>query len=86
MTRTKTSGNFHWMSKGYPHLTEQVRGRFQNGVGVFYGKETNAGRDFRMRFRWKMITEEHAFWEQAYEDPETGEWQVNWTLDLRRKE
>lgn len=75
---------FQWMSKGYPHLTEQVRGRFENGIGVFYGKETNKGRDFRMRFRWKMISENHAFWEQAYQDPETGGWEVNWTLDLRR--
>ncbi len=75
---------FQWMSKGYPHLTEQVRGRFENGVGVFYGTETNKGRRFRMRFRWKMISEDHAFWEQAYQHPETGNWEVNWTLDLRR--
>jgi len=81
----KDEWQFHWMSKGYPHLTEQVRGRFENGVGVFYGVETNQGREFRMRFRWKMIADDHAFWEQAYEDPETGAWQVNWTLGLRRK-
>lgn len=75
---------FQWMSKGYPHLTEQVRGRFENGIGVFYGTETNKGREFHMRFRWKMISENHAFWEQAYQHPGTGDWEVNWTLDLRR--
>lgn len=74
-----------WMSKGYPHLTEQVRGRFKNGIGEFFGAETNAGRTFKLRFRWKMISTDHAFWEQAYQDPATGEWEVNWTLDLRRK-
>jgi len=76
---------FQWMSRGYPHLTEQVRGRFRDGIGTFYGQEKNAGRDFRMRFRWKMIAEDHAFWEQAYQDPDTGEWEVNWTLELTRK-
>lgn len=77
---------FQWMSVGYPHLTEQVRGRFENGIGVFYGTETNDGHTFAMRFRWKMIDENHAFWEQAYQDPETDGWEVNWTLDLRRKQ
>lgn len=74
-----------WMSKGYPHLTEQVRGKFENGIGTFYGEETNEGRVFNMRFRWKMISETHAFWEQAYQNPDTLEWEVNWTLDLKRK-
>ncbi len=73
-----------WMSRGYPHLIEQVRGRFANGVGVFYGSETNEGRTFNMRFRWKMISADHAFWEQAYQNPTTREWEVNWTLDLTR--
>ena len=82
----KDEWQFHWMSKGYPHLTEQVRGRFENGVGVFYGTETNEGREFPMRFRWKMISDDHAFWEQSYQNPETGEWQINWTLDLRKKQ
>lgn len=74
-----------WMSRDYPHLTEQVRGRFENGVGVFYGSEVNAQRVFKMRFRWKMITPDHAHWDQSYQDPETLEWEINWTLDLHRK-
>lgn len=76
---------FQWMSRDYPHLTEQVRGRFDNGVGTFYGAEMNAERVFKMRFRWKMIAPDHAYWDQSYQDPETLAWEVNWTLDLRRK-
>ena len=75
---------FQWMSQGYPHLTEQVRGRFENGAGVFYGTETNQGRTFKMRFLWTLPNCDHAHWEQAYQDPETGEWETNWTLDLTR--
>ena len=81
----KDEWRFQWMSEGYPHLIEQVRGRFKNGVGAFYGTETYQGRDFKMRFRWKMISADHAFWDQSYQDPESGEWEINWTLDLRRK-
>ncbi|WP_348631959.1 DUF1579 family protein [Pontixanthobacter sp. CEM42] len=77
---------FQWMSKGYPHLTDQVRGSFENGIGVFYGTETHAGKSFKMRFRWKLISANHAFWEQAYQNPETGVWEPNWTLDLTRPE
>ncbi|WP_299194280.1 DUF1579 family protein [uncultured Erythrobacter sp.] len=78
--------NFQWMSKGYPHLTPQVRGGFENGVGIFYGTEDHGGRTFQMRFRWKMISADHAFWEQSYLNPETGVWEPNWTLDLTRSQ
>lgn len=76
---------FQWMSEGYPHLTEQVRGRFQDGIGTFFGTETNAGRLFDMRFRWKKISADHFLWEQAYRNQETGEWEVNWTLDFKKR-
>lgn len=75
---------FQWMSKGYPHLTEQVRGRFKDGMGVFYGSESHKGTVYPMRFRWKMINENHAYWDQAYQDLVTKEWQINWTLKLTR--
>jgi len=81
----KDEWQFHWMSKAYPHLTEQVRGRFEGGVGIFYGTEASGGITYNMRFRWKMITDDHAFWEQSYQNPKTQLWETNWTLDLRRK-
>ena len=74
----------HWMSRAYPHLTEQVRGNFKDGVGIFYGTEVNRGRTFKMRFRWVRLAEDHALWDQAYQNPETGEWQTNWVLELTR--
>lgn len=42
---------FQWMNEGYPHLIEQIRGRFENGVGMFYGSETSADKLFKLRFR-----------------------------------
>jgi len=73
-----------WMSRGYPHLTEQVRGRFRDGFGEFLGTEVNQGRTFAMRFRWYRLGDDHAYWEQSYQDPDSGEWEVNWMMELRR--
>lgn len=80
----KDEWRFQWMSVGYPHLTEQVRGKFESGIGVFYGEETYEDRTFKMRFRWKKLSANRAFWEQAYLDPDNGEWEVNWILELSR--
>lgn len=76
---------FQWMSKGYPHLTEQVRGRFEKGVGLFYGSETYRGREFKMRFRWRMANENNAYWDQSYHDPVSLDWKVNWKLILTKQ-
>jgi len=80
----KDEWEFRWMSEGYPHLTEQVRGRFADGVGQFYGTETYRGTEYRLRFRWTMVAEDRAYWDQSYQDPETGRWQVNWILEYQR--
>ncbi len=81
---SKDEWEFRWMSRAYPHLTEQVRGRFDQGIGLFYGTEQYDGHTFEMRFRWKQLSEDRAYWDQSYQDPETGAWQVNWILEYRR--
>lgn len=75
---------FQWMSSVYPRLTEQVRGRFTDGTGAFFGCEEYAGVEYEMRFRWKRVGPDHFFWEQAYRDPRSDRWVVNWTLDFTR--
>lgn len=74
----------YWMDGWNTRLREQVRGRFADGVGTFYGTETHRGVTYRMRFLWKEISAESARWEQAYQDPESGEWETNWIMDFSR--
>lgn len=77
----------YWVDAAYPALTEQVRGRFdENGIGTFYGEEDCNGRRVKMRFIWKNIDENNAYWDQAYQDPASGEWETNWIMEFRRKE
>jgi len=72
----------YWMDIRNSKLREQVRGRFKSGVGTFHGTEIYRGVSYRMRFLWKDITETTARWEQAYQDPETGDWETNWIMDF----
>ena len=72
----------YWTDSWNTTLREQVRGRFEGDVGTFYGKEEYRGVTYRMRFLWKDITDTTARWEQAYQHPETGEWETNWTMDF----
>jgi hypothetical protein len=72
----------YWMDTWNTNLREQVRGRFEAGVGTFYGTEVYRGVTYRMRFLWKEMTDTSARWEQAYQHPETGAWETNWTMDF----
>lgn len=75
----------YWMDIWNTTLREQVRGRFEGGVGTFYGIEEHKGVEYRMRFLWKEITATTARWEQAYQDPGTGEWETNWIMEFSRE-
>ena len=72
----------YWADTGNTTLREQVRGRFEDGVGTFYGTEDYRGVTYRMRFLWKDITDSSARWEKAYQDPESGDWETNWIMDF----
>lgn len=72
----------YWMDAWNTELREQVKGRFEAGVGTFYGTEVYRGVTYRMRFLWKDISDKSARWEQAYQHPQTGEWETNWTMDF----
>jgi len=72
----------YWMDIWNSNLIEQVRGQFESGIGTFYGTEVYRGVTYRIRFLWKDITDMSARWEQAYQDPKTGDWETNWIMDF----
>jgi hypothetical protein len=65
-------------------LTEQVIGKFKDGIGVFYGKEMHDEVLMDLRFLWKKDKPDTARWEQAYLDKRTNDWETNWTMDFTR--
>jgi len=75
-----------WLDGRTPHseLDPPVQGRFEKGVGTFYGQITTNGKPMRLRFVWSQITGTSARWEQAY-SPDAGKtWETNWTMEFRR--
>ncbi len=81
----KDEWTIYWMDTSNPQLVEQVRGGFSDGVGLFYGEEVYEGKTYRMRFEWRRISEDQLRWDQAFQDPETLDWEVNWIMEFRRK-
>jgi hypothetical protein len=74
-----------WLDGRTPHgdLDPPVQGRFENGVGTFYGDTTVNGKPMRVRFVWSLIDGDSAHWEQAY-SPDAGKtWETNWTMEFR---
>ena len=72
----------YWADTASPErkLAEQVVGTFQDGIGIFYGKELFQGKEMELRFLWKKESIETALWEQAYFDEASGQWETNWTM------
>ncbi len=62
-----------------------VKGRFEKGVGAFFGDITLNGKPTRVRFIWSHITPTSARWEQAYSADDGKTWETNWTMNFQRR-
>lgn len=67
-------------------LEPAVRGKFKDGVGLFYADDTFKGRRIRVRYIYSNITSKSCHWEQAYSADGGRTWEVNWVMDFKRIE
>jgi hypothetical protein len=68
----------------FGNLEPPVKGRFENGVGLFYSNDTLRGKPIRVRFTWSNITRTSAHWEQAFSGDGGKTWETNWVTDFTR--
>lgn len=65
-------------------LTPSVYGRFQGGVGEFYGDDQLAGRPIKVRFVIERQGPDRARFTQAFSDDGGATWETNWIAVDRR--
>jgi hypothetical protein len=75
-----------WLDGRMPSapLDPPVKGRFVNGVGVFYSDDTLRGKPVKVRFTWTHPTPDTARWEQAFSGDGGKTWETNWVTDFTR--
>ncbi len=76
--------SIHWADSKSATLLTPMVGRFQNGVGEFYDRETFDGRSIFSRFLWTSSDPDHCRWEQAFSADGGRTWETNWTADFTR--
>jgi hypothetical protein len=76
-----------WWDGRTPHadFDPPVQGRFEAGVGTFYGETSIDGKPVRVRFLWSSITPVSARWEQAYSSDGGATWEPNWIMTFQRR-
>jgi hypothetical protein len=65
-------------------LQPPVSGKFTGNVGTFEGPDTFNGKPITVRFMWKVLSKNHAQWEQAFSADGGQSWETNWTMDFTR--
>lgn len=71
--------SIHWVDNDRHRVAPPMVGRFENGIGLFYGDEELRGRTVLARFQWTP-TADSPVWEQAFSDDGGNSWETNWVM------
>jgi hypothetical protein len=77
--------SIYWASSTHGVLVAPMVGRFENGRGEFYDRETFEGRSIFSRFIWTSSGADACRWEQAFSADGGRTWETNWTADFTRR-
>jgi hypothetical protein len=78
--------SIYWVSNRTGVLEPPVVGSFDDGVGVFEGRDVLDGRPIVVRYTWSGITKTSARWEQDFSADEGRTWEKNWVMQMTRIE
>jgi len=65
-------------------LQPPVAGSFNNGVGIFLGKDSFNGIPIIVRYTWRSLDHDHARWTQAFSTDHGKSWETNWIMHFTR--
>lgn len=73
-----------WWDGRFTEIDPPVIGRFENGVGTFYGDSLWDGKPIRVRYIWDMPAAGVPHWQQAFSMDNGASWETNWHMEFRR--
>lgn len=77
--------SFVWLDNRQPSDFRPLVGKFNGGVGLFYQTiETPEGAPLEVRFRWDILSETAARWQQAFSLDGGQTWDTNWIMDFTK--
>ena len=76
--------SIYWAGNRNGVLESPVVGRFDDGVGVFFGDDRHQGQPVRVSFLWSEITARSAHWQQAFSIDDGRSWETNWHMYMTR--
>jgi hypothetical protein len=72
-----------WLDGRNPHqLDVPMKGRFENGTGLFFADDVFEGKPIKVRFIWTAGTAPR--WEQAFSGDGGKTWETNWLMEFTR--
>lgn len=82
---TAKEWTIYWVDSRRGRLEPPVRGRFEDGVGTFYGTDEVYGQLVDVRFLWSDISATAARWRQAFSVDGGTTWLPNWEMRFTRE-
>ena len=77
--------SIYWSSDRTGTLEPPVVGRFEAGIGTFYGRDSHQGTPVLARFLWSDITPGGALWRRAFSTDDGKTWETNWRMHMTRE-
>jgi hypothetical protein len=73
-----------WWDERFAQVDPPVVGKFENGVGTFFGDSMWEGKPIKVRFIWDMPMPGAPRWQQAFSADGGVTWETNWYMEFRR--
>jgi hypothetical protein len=72
-----------WLDGRNPtQLDTPVRGRFKDGIGLFFADDMLEGLAIKVRFTWTAMAGRNPRWEQAFSRDAGASWETNWRMEF----
>jgi hypothetical protein len=80
----RRTGSIYGVNAAEGVVGEPVHGRFEDGLGCFYGVKLDDGRPVQVALVWMVQGPDQAHWSQAFSYDLGRTWEENWTMDFTR--